>query len=111
MVIASRPIPVRTLVSVADQRRWLTQALGTIGVTVCPSAANFLLLRLPAGAPISARVRTRLITDHGLVVRDCRSFDGLSNGRFIRVAVRQREDNEQLVRGLRLLLEDVTHAR
>jgi threonine-phosphate decarboxylase len=101
----------RTLVSVADQRRWLSQALGTTGVTVYPSAANFLLLRLPATAPTSARVRARLITDAGVVVRDCRSFDGLSNGRFIRVAVRQRDENERLVRALGSVLEGVPHVR
>jgi threonine-phosphate decarboxylase len=101
----------RTLVSVADQRRWLSQALGTTGVTVYPSAANFLLLRLPAAAPTSARVRARLITDAGVVVRDCRSFEGLSNGRFIRVAVRQRDENERLVRAVRSVLEGITHVR
>jgi threonine-phosphate decarboxylase len=90
----------RVLVVVDDQRRWLSKALGATGVTVYPSAANFLLLRLPARAPSSARVRSRLITDHGVVVRDCRSFDGLSNGRFIRVAVRRRDENERLVRAL-----------
>jgi threonine-phosphate decarboxylase len=95
----------RTLASVSEQRRWLSQALGAIGVTVYPSAANFLLLQLPATAPRSTRIRARLITDHGVVVRDCRSFDGLSNGRFIRVAVRQRDDNERLVRALGSVLE------
>lgn len=101
----------RTLVSVADQRRWLSQALGTIGVTVYPSAANFLLLQLPVTAPTSARMRARLITNHGVVVRDCRSFDGLPNGRFIRVAVRQRDDNERLVRALGSVLERGTGVR
>jgi threonine-phosphate decarboxylase len=101
----------RTLVSVADQRRWLSQALGTIGVTVYPSAANFLLLRLPATAPASERLRARLITEAGVIVRDCRSFEGLSNGRFIRVAVRQRDENERLVRALGCVLEGSTHAR
>jgi threonine-phosphate decarboxylase len=101
----------RTLVSVADQRRWLSQALSTTGVTVYPSAANFLLLRLPASAPTSAQVRARLICDAAVVVRDCRSFDGLSNGRFIRVAVRQRDDNERLVRALGSVLEGAIHVR
>jgi len=95
----------RTLAAVGDQRRWLSQALGTTGITAYPSAANFLLLRLPTTAPRSARLRARLITDHGVVVRDCRSFDGLSNGRFIRVAVRRRDENERLVRALRSVLE------
>jgi threonine-phosphate decarboxylase len=94
-----------TLVSIADERRWLSQALGSIGVTVYPSAANFVLLRLPATAPTSPRLRARLIIDAGIVVRDCRSFDGLSDGRFIRVAVRQRDENERLVRALGSVLE------
>jgi histidinol-phosphate/aromatic aminotransferase/cobyric acid decarboxylase-like protein len=52
-----------------------------------------------------------LIVDHGVVVRDCRSFEGLSAGRFIRVAVRQRDDNERLVRAFASVLKGVTHAR
>lgn len=95
----------RTLVAAGDQRRWLSEALGATGITAYPSAANFLLLRLPSTAPRSARLRARLITDHGVVVRDCRSFEGLSNGRFIRVAVRRRDENERLVHALRSVLE------
>jgi len=101
----------RTLEAIGDQRRWLSQALGTTGVAVYPSAANFLLLRLPATAATSARVRARLITDHGVLVRDCRSFEGLSNGRFIRVAVRRRDENERLVRALESVLEGSKRVR
>jgi histidinol-phosphate/aromatic aminotransferase/cobyric acid decarboxylase-like protein len=46
-----------------------------------------------------------LITEAGVIVRDCRSFDGLSTGRFIRVAVRLRDDNEGLVRALGSVLK------
>jgi threonine-phosphate decarboxylase len=102
--VQDREYARRVLLAVDDQRRWLSKALGATGVTVYPSAANFLLLRLPATAPSSARVRARLITDHGVVIRDCRSFDGLSNGRFIRVAVRRRDENERLVRALGAVL-------
>lgn len=94
-----------TLATVERERRWLAKALGTMGVTVYSSAANFLLLRLPATAPTSTRIRTRLITEASVIVRDCRSFDGLSNGRFIRVAVRLRDDNERLVRALGSVLK------
>jgi len=54
-------------------------------------------------------VRARLISDAGVVVRDCRSFEGLANGRFIRVAVRRRDDNERLVRALGSIVEGVSH--
>lgn len=101
----------RTLAWVADERRWLQQALEIVGVNVYPSAGNFLLLRLPATAPSSAQVRARLIAEYGVLVRDCQSFHGLSNGRFIRVAVRCREENEQLVRALGSVLERVRHVR
>jgi threonine-phosphate decarboxylase len=107
------PWPVTTMAASAAAAAVQDQpyALGTIGVAVYPSAANFLLIRLPGSAPTSTRVRARLITEAGMVVRDCRSFDGLSNGRFIRVAVRQRDDNERLVRALGSVLEEAAHAR
>jgi len=95
----------RTRTFVAEQRRWLTRGLEAIGATVYPSAANFLLLQLPESAPTSTEIRERLIIRHSVVVRDCRTFDGLSNGRFIRVAVRRRDENEQLVRALRSVVK------
>jgi threonine-phosphate decarboxylase len=109
--IQDRQYARRTLASVAKHRLRLSQALSTTGVTVYPSSANFLLLRLPATAPDSAQVRARLIADHGLVVRDCRTFEGLSSGRFIRVAVRQRDENERLARALGSILEGVPNVR
>ncbi len=95
----------RTLAWVVDERRWLHDALEQIGATVYPSAANFLLVRLPAPVRSSAQVRARLISDHQIIVRDCDSFRGLSRGRFIRVALRCREENQRLVRALESILE------
>lgn len=101
----------RTLLTLARERRRLQRQLEKTGVTIYPSAANFLLLRLPATAPSSTRLRARLIAGDGVVVRDCRSFHGLSNGRFIRVCVRGREENAQLVRALGSALEGARHGR
>lgn len=99
----------RTLLNVADERRRLAEALATIGVETYASAANFLLLRLP-GRLDSARVREQLISDHRIVVRDCRSFHGLSDGRFVRVAVRSSGENGRLVRALHSVVEDASLA-
>jgi len=99
----------RTLLNVADERRRLAEALATIGVETYTSAANFLLLRLP-GRLDSTRVREQLISDHRIVVRDCRAFHGLSDGRFVRVAVRSSDENGRLVRALRSVLEDCSLA-
>lgn len=99
----------RTLLNVVDERRRLAEALATIGVETYASAANFLLLRLPRRQD-SARVRQQLISRHRIVVRDCRSFRGLSDGRFVRVAVRSSDDNGRLLRALHAVLEDASLA-
>ena len=42
----------------------------------------------------------RLIRDHGIVVRDCRTYEGLENRSVIRVAVRKPAENRRLVDAL-----------
>lgn len=96
----------RTLLNVADERQRLRAELAKIGIETYASAGNFLLLRLPEHGLDSARVRAQLISHHRIVVRDCRSFHGLDDGRFVRVAVRLREQNERVVRALHAVLED-----
>jgi len=80
------------------ERPRLMQALAAIpGVTVYPAAANFLLVELPCGS------RTGRIIHHlrekGLLVRDCSSVSGISEG-TIRIAVRSAAENLRLVRAL-----------
>ena len=99
----------RTLRTVAVDREHLRERLAHSGIEICPSAGNFLLLRLPAGGPDSTRLRTHLIRSHRIVVRDCRSFDGMDDGRFIRVAVRARHDNERLVGAIRSAFQGDPH--
>jgi threonine-phosphate decarboxylase len=94
-----------TRAAAAVERDWLRDELAAAGLRVYPSAANFLLARLPDHAPGSAQLRARLIREHHLIVRDCRSFDGMEDGRFIRVAVLARADNMRLVQALRSALE------
>jgi threonine-phosphate decarboxylase len=80
------------------EREWLSCALAGIGLTVFPSRANFLLIRLPNERE-GANVWERLIVDHGIVVRNCGTFEGL-DGSSMRVAVYGREDNQRLIRAL-----------
>lgn len=97
----------RTLLTVADDRAHLRDRLAGTGIETFASAVNFLLLRLPAGGPDSTRLRAELIRGAGIIVRDCRSFDGMADGRFIRVAVRSRPDNERLVEAIRSVLQEI----
>ncbi|MEO6712769.1 MAG: Rv2231c family pyridoxal phosphate-dependent protein CobC [Mycobacteriales bacterium] len=65
------------------------------GVTVLPTAANFLLLHAPTRDDVHQQLRRR-----GFAVRRCDSFPGLSS-HYIRVAVRDARSNEALVAALR----------
>jgi threonine-phosphate decarboxylase len=100
----------RTLRAVRNDRQYLRERLAGHAIETYASAGNFLLVRLPERGPDSADLRTQLIHRYHIVVRDCRSFDGMGNGRFIRVAVRTRADNERLVDAIRSLLREMRHA-
>lgn len=79
--------------SIREERQWLEGRIRASGLTCSPSQANYLLIRLPLPAPpLASRLLTR-----GILVRDCTSF-GLPES--IRVAVRTREENLQLVEAL-----------
>lgn len=81
-------------------RRALVAALRTVpGVAVYePAAAPFLLLRVPDGSRVRARLRER-----GVAVRRADTFPGLTPD-HLRVAVRPPEQTRVLVEALRALL-------
>ncbi len=78
----------------------LASSLTSLGVTVFPSAANYLFLELDAGMPSADALRRRLIARHRILIRNCDSYEGLSGGRYIRVAVRSSADNYRLLEAL-----------
>jgi len=82
---------------IAEERRWLCDRLAEMNLSFMPPSANFVLIRLPMRAKeLAARM-----LEHRILVRDCTSF-GLPDS--IRIAVRTRPENEQLVEALSLCL-------
>jgi threonine-phosphate decarboxylase len=75
------------------EREWLEKKLRDLSLLYLPSSANFLLVNLEEPA---SGLASRLLAE-GILVRDCASF-GLPDS--IRIAVRGREENEQLVEAL-----------
>lgn len=79
----------RTRDVLAGERAWLSHELSSLGLSVVPSDANFLLVRTPA-----KDIPERLYKQ-GVLVRTCDSFSVLSRF-WCRVAVRTRKENARL---------------
>ncbi len=93
--VRDRSTPRKVAEEVGVAREILISRLAELpGVRVWPSAANFVLIRVPGGAG----VRSALL-DRGVAVRPAGSFPGLDAG-HLRVAVRTPEENELLVSAL-----------
>lgn len=76
--------------SVEKERSFLTAGLKAAGLHVFPSAANFLL--------VSARIPLyEALLERGVLIRDCSTFRGLSEG-YYRIAVKTRAENEELLK-------------
>ena len=88
-----------TLARNAVRRARLNSDLVSLGCRVVPGSANFLLFELPAEHN-AADIQRRLLEHRRILVRPCDSFEGLATGRYIRVAVRDDEDNGKLVNSL-----------
>lgn len=88
-----------SLRQVRRDRQEMIWHLGRIpALTSYPSQGNFVYVRLPDGVD-GAVLRDRLLTEHGILVRECGNKIG-SSSRFLRLVVRPPVDVEHLVSGL-----------
>lgn len=79
----------------------LAVALGNVpDIEVHPGATTFVLFKLAAGLGGAARLKTRLVHDHGLLVRDASNFRGLGPG-AVRVATQDAVADGRLVDAVR----------
>jgi threonine-phosphate decarboxylase len=84
----------------ARQRERLAEALRDLELIVFPAAANYLFLELTPEMPAASELRRWLIEKHRILIRNCDSYEGLTRGRYFRVAVLSGEENDRLVRAL-----------
>ncbi len=63
---------------------------------VFPGEANYLLVEMDAQLPPAHVLQEGLLTADRILIRDCRSFEGLGD-HYFRVAIRRPEQNELLV--------------
>jgi threonine-phosphate decarboxylase len=88
----------KTLEEVPLLRDSLAEGLSTLGLTVFPSAANFLLARLE-GKGQTAALLVKGLKPQGILIRDCSNFPPLDS-RYIRVAVRSEDENRRLLEAM-----------
>ncbi|MGH9427394.1 MAG: threonine-phosphate decarboxylase CobD [Terriglobia bacterium] len=90
---------VATRALVTRERGYLMERLQAISwLKPYPSVANFVLMRILDPMISAEQLAERLLADR-ILVRNCSDFGGLDS-RFIRVAVRRREENGKLLTAL-----------
>lgn len=77
---------------VEAEGHFLAQELERMGLQVYPYVANFLLVYTEA--PLYEK-----LLEKGILIRDCSNFRGLSKG-YYRIAIKIREENQQLLTGI-----------
>lgn len=92
-----------SLLFIDKERSFLLKELQNIReIKVYSPAANYILIKLNEGMDANL-LQERLLREHHILIRDCSNYEGLDEN-FIRVAIRDRKDNESLVEGLKKIL-------
>ncbi len=102
VALKDEPFAIHTRSLNEARKAQLIAGLKGQGLQPYPSAANYLLFRLPAS--VSPQTFWKImILEHHLVLRDCSNYEGLPRGHF-RCAVRTESENEALVQGISKVL-------
>lgn len=97
------PALVPAMEELLQESRFLQTALSQLdGLTVIPSDCNFFLCKQLKQE--ATYVKERLITEYGILIRDCSNFRDLSPFHF-RIAAQTRPENEALIRALLEILQ------
>ena len=92
--LADDDFKTRSLALVERWRAWLTQQLGGLGLEVEPSAANYVLVRLPTAPGKTAAEAEAFLARHGYLVRGVAGY-GLPE--HLRITIGLEEHNRAVV--------------
>lgn len=80
-----------------EERKHLTEQLGQIsGIRVLPTQANYVMVELTDGK-LAGEVTRSLLTEKQILVKDLTKKLGGGERQYLRIAVRDRRDNEKLI--------------
>lgn len=91
----------KALVRFREERKQFFEELSTLsGLRVIPSQANYFMAELTSG--ITAKeLNRRLIVDHDILIKNLIAKMNVDGRQYIRIAIRNREDNKKLVEAMR----------
>ena len=70
---------------------------------VIPSQANYFMCELVGGKYTSHELAVKLLAGYNILIKDCSGKSAFDGGEYIRIAVRDRNDNHRLVEALKEL--------
>lgn len=101
-----REFAVRTRQYVSREKVFLYEGLSMInGLQPFKPSVNFVLVKIDDADITSSEVRNLLI-ENNILIRDCSNFVGLDD-KYFRVAVRTREENQELLNVLKLVMDGI----
>ena len=83
------------------QKSILENGLRALGCEVIPSAANFILFRIPNVYDAAERIQK-----YGIMIRSCANFEGLAAD-WYRIAVRRAFENQKLLNAIEQVIKEV----
>ncbi len=88
---------------VAERERVVARMAEISALRVIPSQGNFLLCEIVSGMP-ARKLAASLLECYSILVKECGKKLGLEGRNFIRIALRNSDDNDKLLNALRELL-------
>ena len=89
---------------VQAEKDWLYERLSAIkGLRPIPPSVNFIMVNVEDTGLTSGEL-TAQMRQQGILVRDCANYTGLEGRQYIRVAVRTRGENEQMLKALEAIV-------
>ena len=84
---------------VNERNRFAKQLSSIPYLRVIPSQANYFLCQVTKHYT-SRQLTERLLNDHNILIKDCDTKTGLEGKNFVRIAIRDKKDNDRLVDAL-----------
>ena len=87
------------------RKKFLDALVKIKGVRIVPTQANFVLCELTSGVH-SIELSKQLLVQKNILIKDISSKKGLNGGQYIRLAIRNDEDNRVLLMALNELINN-----